>query len=259
MSEFETEIKEVIQRNYNVKSFRFSVKEKVNFLAGQFFFVTIKTEGKDTTKHFSFSNSPTEEGYVEFTKKITTSEFSRALDKLKVGDWARVRLAYGQFTPFEVLPNGEVATFARLLQTGFTWQGEYPRIAFISGGIGITPVRSICKFATDKRLPIKITLLYSNNTPEDIIFKEDFEEMQVANKNLKVVYTITLPDQSRRWPGRTGRIDEKMVSEEIPDYAERIFYTCGPPGMVEAIKEMLSFELNIDSKKIKTESFTGYK
>jgi len=237
MPEFETEIKEVIKRTYNVKSFRFRIKEKIDFLAGQFFFVTIRIEGNEATKHFSFSNSPAEKGYIEFTKKITGSEYSIALDKLKTGDWARLRLPYGQFT----------------------FQGEHPKIAFLSGGIGITPIRSICKFINDKKLPVKVTLLYSNNSPEDIIFKEDFEEMEKVNKDLKVIYTITLPDESGQWKGKTGRIDAKMIKDEIADYTERFFYLCGPPGMVESMKEILSRDLNIGSDRIKTENFTGYK
>ncbi len=236
MAEFETEIKEIIKRTHNVKSFRFLVKDKIDFLPGQFFFVTIKIGENEATKHFSFSNSPTEKDYIEFTKKITDSEYSKALDNLKAGDWARLRLPYGKFT----------------------FQGEYPKIAFLSGGIGITPIRSICKFVTDKKNPAKITLLYSSNTPEDIIFKEDFENMEKENDNLKVVYTITLPDDAGRWEGKTGRIDSGMIQEEIPDYAERIFYICGPPAMVEAMKEIISRDLNLDAGRIKTENFTGY-
>ena len=255
MAEFETEVQAVIKRTHNVKSFRFLVKEEVDFLPGQFFFVSIKIEGAskgivssmDETKPFSFSNSPTEEGYIEFTKKLTGSEYSNALDKLKTGDWARIRLAYGRFTPLD-----------NKYLTGQAPQGKYPKIAFLSGGIGITPIRSICKFVTDRRIPVDVVLLYSSNTPEDVVFKEDFAEMQAANKNLKVIYTITLPNDSRGQPGRTGRIDEAMIKEEIPDYDKRFFYISGPPGMVEAMKEILTGELKLAVQKIKTENFSGY-
>ena len=62
MIEFETEVSDIIQRTHDVKSFRFRTKEDVDFKPGQFFFVTIKIEGMERTKHFSFSNSPTESG-----------------------------------------------------------------------------------------------------------------------------------------------------------------------------------------------------
>ena len=59
VKEFETKIIDVIQRTHNIKSFRFAVPEEINFKPGQFFVLTIKISGKEATKHFSFSISPT--------------------------------------------------------------------------------------------------------------------------------------------------------------------------------------------------------
>ena len=165
MIEFESEVSDIIQRTHNVKSFRFRIKKDVDFKPGQFFFVTIKIDGIERTKHFSFSNSPTEKGYLEFTKRITESEFSKALSRLKIGDWAKLKMPYGSFT----------------------FEGEYEKIAFLSGGIGITPIRSICKLATDKRLPTDIVLLYGNNKEEDIIFRQDLDQMSSVSKNIHIV------------------------------------------------------------------------
>ncbi|NQT23376.1 MAG: oxidoreductase, partial [Candidatus Omnitrophica bacterium] len=95
MIESETKVLEIIPRIKNVKSFRFKPNEDVDFKPGQFFFVTIKDNGGELTKHFSFSNSPTEKEYVEFTKKLSESDYSKALNKLKPGDWARLRLPNG--------------------------------------------------------------------------------------------------------------------------------------------------------------------
>ena len=234
---FETEVSDVIQRTDNVKSLRFRVEEDVDFKPGQFFFVTIKVEGTERTKHFSFSNSPTEKGYIEFTKRITGSEFSGALDGLKAGDWARLKMPHGSFT----------------------FEGEYDKIAFLSGGIGITPIRSICKFATDMRLPTDIVLLYGNKKEQDIIFGQDLDEMKRVNKNMRIAYTLTSQDIGRQaWHGRTGYIDEKMIKEEMPDYKERTFYICGPPKMVGSLVNLLDNKLSIQEDKIKTENFVGY-
>ena len=234
---FETDVLEVIQRTHNVKSFRFRIKEAPDFKPGQFFFVTIKIEGVERTKHFSFSNSPTEKGYVEFTKRITGSPFSKALDRLKTGDWARLKMPYG----------------------AFTFEGEYRNLAFLSGGIGITPIRSIIKFVVDKKIPVDIMLLYGNNTESDIIFKDDFDNIQGTNDNFRVRYTLTgLDANNGKWSGRRGYIDAGMVKEEIPDYKERVFYICGPPVMVTALIDMVKNGLGVPEDKIKTENFTGY-
>ncbi|HUW23639.1 MAG TPA: FAD-dependent oxidoreductase [bacterium] len=237
MIKFETEVLDIVQRTHNVKSFRFKIKEDVNFKPGQFFFVTIKIDGVERTKHFSFSNSPTEKRYVEFTKRITDSEFSQALERLKAGDWTRLKMPYGSFT----------------------FEGEYEKIAFLSGGIGITPIRSICKFTTDSMLPTDMVLLYGNNREEDIIFRQDLDNMQSVNKNLRIVYTLTSSDIDRKiWKGRTGYIDDTMIKEEMPDYTERIFYICGPPRMVESLINILRNKLGVQQDKIKIEKFSGY-
>ena len=81
--------------------------------------------------------------------------------------------------------------------------------AFLSGGIGITPILSMCKFATDKGLATDMVLLYGNNKQEDIIFRDDFDQMQKENQHLRVVYTLTSADIDKaKWAGRTGYIDE---------------------------------------------------
>lgn len=238
----ETEILEIIPCAANVKSFRFRASKDVEFQAGQFFFLTIKVQDKEETKPFSFSNSPTEKGYVEFTKRITTSAYSQALDKMILGDKARLKLPAGSFTLSAEFPQRPAA-----------------KIAFLSGGIGITPIRSMCRFAADKKLPVNIVLLYGNTRTEDIIFRQDLDALAKINRNMRVVYTLTAADIDRRtWPGRTGYIDARMLKEEIPDYQERVFYLCGPPVMVSGLMDILKKALSVAENKIRIENFAGY-
>lgn len=237
MLAFDTSVIEIIDRTPGVKSFRFKTEVDVDFKAGQFFFVTIKVEGVERTKHFSFSNSPTEKGYLEFTKRITDSEYSRGLERLEIGDWARLKMPYGSF----VLEDG------------------IDKIVFLSGGIGITPIRSMCKYVTDVGIMKDIILLYGNNTEKDIIFREDFDMLQKTDKNISIVYALTSPDVDReKWKGRTGYVNEEMLKEEVPDFKERTFYLCGPPAMVQSLKAILKDKLVIAEDKIKLENFVGY-
>ncbi|MBI5213700.1 MAG: FAD-dependent oxidoreductase [Nitrospirae bacterium] len=236
IKEFETKVIEIMQRTDDVKSFRFAVSDDIDFKPGQFFMVTIKINGQEATKHFSFSNSPTEKGYVEFTKRITNSEFSQALDRLKVGDWARLKMPYGLFT----------------------FEGEYENIAFLAGGIGITPVRSICKYACDRKLSADMILIYGNKTERDIVFREDFLAMEAENKNMRIVYTVDNPIDKKTWNGRTGFITVEMIREDISDYSDRVFYICGPPKMVDYLSALLSEELKIPKERMKVEQFSGY-
>jgi glycine betaine catabolism B len=234
---FQTEVIDIIDRAPEVKSFRFKTSDDLAFQPGQFFFVDIMINGQEATKHFSFSNSPTEKGYIEFTKRLTGSEFSNALNRLKKGDWAKIKAPMGNFT----------------------FQGEHAKIAFLSGGIGITPIRSICRFASDNGISSNIVVLYGNNSKNDIIFKQDLDAMSDSNKNLKIVYTLTARGiDDNTWQGRRGFIDKEMILEEIPDFADRIFYVCGPPNMVSSLTELLGKLLKLDSNHIITENFSGY-
>jgi ferredoxin-NADP reductase len=193
----------------------------------------LKAKRKELKKHFSFSSSPTEKTYIEFTKKLSDSNFSNTLKALKEGDWARIDAPYGKFT----------------------FEGEHRKIGLIAGGIGITPFKSICQYCTDMRLETKVTLLYGNRTEDDIAFRKELEALQRQNKNLKVVFTLN--EASSEWEGATGLITVEMIKKEIPNYEENMFYTCGPPKMVEIMGKLVE-QLGLPKTQLKREYFTGY-
>lgn len=233
MFRFETSVYEIIKRTHDVKSFRFKRPQGFDYDPGQFLFVTILNKGKKITKHFTISSNPTEKEFIEFTKKITDHEFSAALDRLKIGDWAYLDGAYGNFT----------------------FKGEYPRVGMITGGIGITPLRSMIKYCTEKGMNCRITLLYGNRNEESIVFKEELDHLEKVNQNLRVIHTLSRPDE--KWKGRRGHINVQMVKEEIPDYKECVFYVCGPPSLVTGSIEILK-TLRIQDAMIHSENFPGY-
>jgi len=226
-------IKEVIRRNYNVKSFRLEIGGAPEFKAGQFLSVMLQND-KKLRKYFSISSSPTEEYYLEFTKKITQSDFSRALDNLKAQDEITIQYPFGKF----------------ILDESFS------KIAFLSGGIGITPIRSICKYAADKELGVDIVLVYSNRSVRDIVFKDDFDALQKSYPLLRVAHVLC--ESELGFKCTVGLINSGVIKNEIPDYRERKFYLCGPPQMVEAMRKMLAGELGVSGEKIITENFQGY-
>lgn len=231
--QFETKVKKIINRAYNVKSFQFERPLEFKYRPGQFFFITIDINGIETKKHFTISSDPSQKKILEFTKKLTGHEFSNALDELKEGDWARIDGAYGNFT----------------------FEGEFARVGMLTGGIGITPLRSMISFCNNQQIKCNIVLLYTNRNEEDIIFRKELENIQNSNPNIKVVLTLTKPDEN--WDGYSRRIDKEMILKEIPDFKERIFFTCGPPKLVDSMVEILD-EIKVDKEKIRKENFPGY-
>lgn len=231
---FEEKTIDIIKRTNDVKSFRFRRPEGFDYKPGQYILVSLEVEGKVITKAFSLSSSPTEKDHIEFTKKLTGHPFSNVLDNMKIGDSAVISGPFGKMT----------------------FEGEYAKVALLSGGIGITPMISICRYCTDLHLDADIVLIYSNKTENDLAFREELDEMMHNNNNnLKVVYTLTRASES--WTGCRERICENMVIREIPDYRERHFLICGPPEMVRSMEEMLT-AMKIPKDMVKKETLAGY-
>jgi glycine betaine catabolism B len=231
--EIKVKIKEIIRRNYNVKSFRLEVPGALDFKAGQFLSVKLNDDPL-LKKYLSISSSPTEKYYLEFTKKLTESDFSKVLDNLKIGDQAVIQYPFGKFV----------------------LDASCPKSAFLSGGIGITPVRSICKYVVDKNLGSNLVLVYANRSIQDIVFKDDFDAMMQSYPFLRVAHVLGQANPG--FSGTVGRIDQQVIKSQIPDYPERKFYLCGPPQMVEAMQAILTEELGVVTEKIVTENFQGY-
>lgn len=231
--DLKVEIIDIIQRTDNVKSFRLNVGEKTNYQAGQYLIVNLQ-DNKDLSRPLSISSSPTEKGYIEFTKKITKSQFSEVLDKLQTGDFVRVRYPFGSFV----------------------FNESYKKIAFLSGGIGVTPIKSMCKYVVDSRIETDLILIYGNRSFKDIVFKEDFDLMAKQFPKLKVVHVLCEADPACN--ARIGYINETIIKEDIQDYIDRKYFLCGPPAMVEAMKKILVNEVSIPKENIITENFAGY-
>lgn len=232
-TQIKAKIKEVIQRNYNVKSFRVEIPGALDFKAGQFLSVALGDDPK-LKRYLSISSSPTEKCYLEFTKKLTESDFSRALNKLKPADRVTIQYPFGKFVLDE----------------------SWPKIAFLSGGIGITPIRSICKYVVDKNLGTDIVLVYSNRSVRDIVFKDDLDALAKSYPLFRIAHVLCETEPGFKCT--PGLINRGVIKNEIPDYQERKFYLCGPPQMVAAMNKILVEELGVANEKIVTENFQGY-
>lgn len=230
---FEAKILKIVQRTHDVKSLIFKRPENFDYKPGQYILVTVNIEGESTTKALTISTSPTETNFLEFTKKLTGHPFSNTLDAMKTDDVISINGPFGKLT----------------------FEGEYPKIALLCGGIGVTPMISICKYCSDLQLDANISLVYSNKTEHDIAFMPELEEMKSINSNLKVVYTLTRADE--KWVGCKERICENLIVREISDYKERQYYLCGSPEMLNSVEEVLLL-MNIPKGKIKKEVFSGY-
>lgn len=235
----EVTLRKVIEEAPAVKSFYFDyVRNGFQYKASQVVHLHLDVESNPDMYHtFSIASSPTED-FLLFTMTMRPESFyKQRFNQLKPGDRLVVLGPVGKFT----LP-----------------ENPSQQVVMLGGGIGITPFRSMIKFATDMQLPHRITLLYSNMTSRDIVYRQEWKELERRNPNLRIVHTMTRPQESGgEWKGRIGRIDEALIREYIEDMNNVIFYLCGPPSMVRGLVDLLR-AMNLDTRRIMVEAFMGY-
>lgn len=227
---------ERIKRTASIESFRFRSEDKIDFLPGQFLQLIFDSENRSNAslnKFLSFSSAPGKE-YFEVTKRISKSEFSENLTKLKIGERILVKAPLGNCV----------------------FKDEYAKIGFLVGGIGITPVISILEYIISKKLDTDVYLLYSNRTEEDIAFKAQIDNWSRQNPNIKAVYAVAdcAPKDEKCF---FGTINKQFVIDNICDPRQRIYFIFGPPNMVTAMKN-ICFEIGCASDMVKIENFIGY-
>ncbi len=224
----------------DIKSFIFAFTSgRFDFKAGQAVNLIANPSTPDElSREFSIASSPTED-YLLFTMRmLSESKFKTHLDSLPIGSAVVAEGPYGEF----VLP-----------------EDSSRPLVFLAGGIGVTPYRGMLKFCADNSLPHNITLLYSVRTPDEIVYKEEWQKFQDSLPNFRLVITVTRPSGLQEgWRGRTGRIDANLITELVPDVKAPIFYVCGTPEMVRAMMKLL-VGMGVAPQGIKVESFSGYK
>jgi ferredoxin-NADP reductase len=233
MKSWEVRYLEKIDRAEGTKSFRFERPRDFEYLPGQYFFVEVPGEGgRRLVHHFSFSNTPTETDFIEFTTRIRESEFKQTIDAMPIGTVVIVSEIHGEFT----LDN------------------SMKKVAFLCGGIGITAAFSNILWAVETNADVDIVLLYANRSLDDVAFRKELDRL--AGEGLRIVHILSKPEEN--WTGPKGHIDTGFIQAQVPDWKERSFFVSGPPAMVEAIKKVLIEGVGIPENKIKTENFLGY-
>ena len=166
----------------------------------------------------------------------------------------------------------------------FTYEREQQhvnRLLFIAGGVGINPLYSMMQqwfLDVAKRDDAsRAVLLYSAATMHDFLFVNQLKKMVDAIPDrLSIVLTTTKRDNSislaeddakfvtNNLMLKSGRIDRSMVHDAV-DWLQRTqqdehntvadsVFICGPPGMPESLKEILSDQNTISKGFVKSEA-----
>ena len=122
----------------------------------------------------------------------------------------------------------------------------------IAGGIGITPLYSMCQTMAERADVRPVLLFYGAPDWESLTFREDLDEL-VNNMNLQVIYVLGDPPDD--WNGETGYINTDILQRYLPEqYRRFVYFVCGPEPLMDAMELALP-ELGVPSERVFSERF----
>jgi ferredoxin-NADP reductase len=221
-------------------AFHFEKPAGFLYKAGQFADFTLidppETDAEGNIRGFSLASAPYERD-LEIATRMRDTAFKRVLKHLPDGTQLKLDAPYGSFTLHK--------------------SAAIPAV-FLTGGIGITVVRSILLEAIHAAVPRRIVVLYANRRPEDAAFIDELTQIATKNPQFTFVPTMTKMERSRKeWAGETGYVTKAMLARYVGDLTAPIYYSTGPGGLVAAMRKTLT-EAGVDDDAVRTEEFTGY-
>jgi len=195
------EIKEAANR---VKSFRVEKPAGYTFVPGQATDVSVNSAAlKNELRPFTFTSLPTDP-FIEFTIKQYPEHHgvTDAIHHLVPGDELVIRDVWG----------------------AIEYKGPG---CFIAGGAGITPFLAILRWLYNEDRLAENTLLFSNKTIPDIIYKTELEKML----GKQAIFVLT---QQEKDGYAKGPINKSFLQQHVQNFQQH-FYICGPDPMVAAL------------------------
>lgn len=236
MANYRLKLKRRAEIAAGTMAFFFEKPADFDFKAGQFARLTLidppETDLQGNGRTFTIASAPYEEELMIATRLRDTA-FKRAMRSLPLGTEISFKGPYGTLALHD-----DAARPA----------------AFLTGGIGITPFRSILLQAAKDGLDHKLFLFYSNRRPEDTAFLRELVELESKSRNYKLIASMTAMST---WQGETGYINREMIARSIDDLLSPVYYVAGPQAMVAAMRKMLN-DSGVSDESIRLEEFGRY-
>lgn len=240
IKEFETKL--LIKKNLaqDVWLFKFELinPQKIEFVSGQYLLLKINNQ----RRAYSLASADYLKSSFEIVVKLLPEGLaSNYLRNLKIGDKS-----------FFLGPVGF-----------FTLRTKDKNRFFFAGGTGIAPIRSqILSILTrgNKNLG-KLNLFWGLKTKKDVYFFEEFKELSEKYPNFKFQICLDqeenfeLLDRNYFYQGRVQQAFLNFLKNSPPlNLNDFEYYLCGPPAMVDALKEFLG-QQGIKRKNLFSEKF----
>jgi predicted ferric reductase len=125
----------------------------------------------------------------------------------------------------------------------FIWgQVSQSDVLMVAGGIGITPLLSMMQAAPENA---DIVLVYATRTQTETAFMTELAKLS-RRPRMQVVYIFE---------DVQGRLTPELLAQNVPDFAAREAFICGPAGMMIALRHQLR-EAGVPEDLIHSERFS---
>lgn len=187
------------------------------YVPGQFAFITFNSENVSSEEHpFTLSSTPSRPGRLQLIIRCS-GDWTAGAGLLAPGDTACIDGPYGQFS--------------------YLFRDKYDEFIMIAGGIGITPMLSMLRCMADNDETRRVTLIWSNRTSDDLVFADEFEELEKRLQGFRIVYVFTRPSGS----AARGRLNRDLLDEILSGCRRDIpVFVCGPPKMMDDVNKWLA-------------------
>ena len=218
-------------------SIRLSLPTGMGHRAGQHVDVRLTAQdGYQAERSYSIASPPEEAPRVTLTvERLDDGEVSPYLsEELRIGDKLELRGPIGGY---------------------FVWEANIgDPLLLVAGGSGIVPLMAMLRHRAAASSTVATRLLYSSRSLEDVIYRDELDELMKSSTMLEVVQTLTRA-QPPGWTGYHRRIDTEMLREVAwPAEQRPLAFICGPTPFVETAAASL-VELGHEPGRIKTERF----
>jgi ferredoxin-NADP reductase len=227
---------EVIDETPRVRSIALKVPEWQSHRAGQHVDVRLTAEGGyQAQRSYSIASAPEDNRLLLTVELLPDGEVSPYLvEELRVGDTLELRGPIGGY---------------------FVWDSSVSGpLLLIAGGSGVVPLMAMLRHRDLSPSKGRARLIYSSRSWDDIIFRDELEQLAARGDGLDVVHTLTR-SQPPGWQGYARRIDGQLLAETaFPPTSMPNVFVCGPTPLVEAVSRALVL-LGHEPQRIKTERF----
>ena len=214
-------------------------KRSFNPQAGQYVTLKISDEKVTQARNYSISKfKPEQNTFSIAVKRVEKGWFSnRLINGYQVGDKLDVSEPQGEF----LISRKELKT--------------YKQFVFLSGGSGITPMLNLIANLKQHAYTGEVILIYGNKNEEEIIYKDELDQLQKEWPNFKIIYGLEeSPSPVYEKCQLTVKCLQGLFEKYRINCANSCFLASGPPIIIDNLRIFLQ-ETKVSLTHLKFEKF----